>query len=82
MTKIYIPLMALVALGGCMSLHANVPEEVVRQYARKDGMDVAASCAQDGRSFSEGAVVCMADRRMTCDESGRWTQSGACGGDR
>lgn len=82
MRTITISLFALLTLGGCMSFRANVPAEVVRQYARKDGMDVAAVCDQAGKSFSEGAIVCMADREMTCDDAGRWVANGTCGGAR
>lgn len=75
MRFIAIPLFALAAagLGGCMSLHANVPEDAVRRHmAKEEGLELAALCSLDGRTFSEGALVCMADRRMTCDPSGRW----------
>ena len=74
-----LSLFALAALSGCMTLHANVPEEVVRQHvARKEGIELAAICSHEGRSFSEGAIACMAERRMTCDPTGRWTPDGSC----
>lgn len=81
MSGYHVSLIALIAfISGCMSLRANVPEEVVRGYARKDGVEIAASCARDGRSYSEGAVVCMVDRRMACSGSGRWVNEGSCEG--
>ncbi len=79
MRIVAISLLALTTLSGCLSLHANLPEEVVRRHmAREDGLDWGATCSQQGQSFSEGAIVCMAKRRMTCDSTGRWVQDGAC----
>ena len=74
-----IPLLALVTLSGCLSLHAQVPEDAVRQHlAQEEGVELAAICSHDGRSFSEGAIACMAEQRMTCDAGGRWVQDGGC----
>ncbi|MCG8588889.1 MAG: hypothetical protein MJE66_06320 [Proteobacteria bacterium] len=74
-----LSLLALVSLGGCLSLHADVPEDAVRRHmAHEEGVDLGAICSHEGRSFSEGALVCMADRRMTCDPTGRWVQDDAC----
>ena len=74
-----LSLLALVSLGGCLSLHADVPEDAVRRHmAHEEGVDLGAICSHEGRSFSEGALVCMADRRMTCDPTGRWVQADAC----
>lgn len=67
------------ALAGCMSLRADLPEDAVREMARRDGADLAALCSHDGRSFSEGAILCMAGQRMICDPTGRWVQNGECG---
>ncbi len=76
MRIVAISSLALATLGGCVTLHADLPEEMVRQMAREDG--VGATCSQDGKSFSEGAIVCMAEQRMTCDPTGRWVQDGSC----
>jgi len=65
-------------LTGCMTVQAKVPEDAVRQMARKDGADLAAICSHEGRSFSEGAILCMAGQRMSCDAAGRWIEQGAC----
>jgi len=73
--------LALTSLGGCMTLQAKVPEDAVRQMARKDGADLAAICSHDGRSFSEGAMLCMTGHRMSCDSKGRWIEQGDCGAD-
>ncbi len=73
-----ISILALVTLSGCVTLHADLPEEMVRHIARQDGVELGATCSQDGRSFSEGAIVCMAEQRMTCDPTGRWVQDGTC----
>jgi hypothetical protein len=74
-----ISILTLASLTGCMSLHADLPEEVIRQHvAREEGLELAALCSLDGRSFSEGAVACMAGQRMTCDASGRWVGEEAC----
>jgi hypothetical protein len=79
MNIVAISLLALATLSGCLSLHADLPEEVVRRHiAREDGVDLAMICSHEGRSFSEGAVACMAKQRMTCDPTGRWVQDGAC----
>lgn len=78
MRTVAISLFALFALAGCVSLHANVPEEMVWHMARRDGMELGAICSQAGETFSEGAVVCMASQRMVCDATGRWI--GANGG--
>ncbi len=79
MRIVAISLLALTTLSGCLSLHANLPEEVVRRHiAREAGVELGAICSQAGQSFSEGAIVCMAQQRMTCDPSGRWVQDGAC----
>ena len=62
-----------------MTVHAHLPEEMIRQHmAREDGIVLAATCSQEGRRFSEGAIACMAGQRMTCDQTGRWVQDGAC----
>jgi hypothetical protein len=71
--------LTLASLAGCMTVQAKVPEDAVRQMARKDGADLAAICSHDGRSFSEGAILCMAGQRMSCDDAGRWIEQGACG---
>ena len=78
MRIVAISLLALTTLSGCLSLHADLPPEMVRHIARKDGVELSAICSHDGRSFSEGAIVCMAERRMTCDPSGRWAQDDTC----
>ena len=80
MRIVVIPLLALVALTGCMSLHANIPEDVIRRHAAEEhGVELAALCTHAGNGYSEGAVTCMAKRRMTCDASGRWVmQDGGC----
>ena len=73
-----ISLLALVSLTGCMTFHAHIPEEMVRHMARKDGVELGSICVHEGQSYSEGASICMAERRMTCDPNGRWVQDGAC----
>jgi len=79
MRIVAISLLALATLSGCMSLHADVPAEVIRHHiAREDGIELASICSHEGRSFSEGAIACMAQQRMTCDPSGRWVQDGGC----
>ena len=79
MRIVAISLIALTTLSGCLSLHANLPEDAVRRHmAHEDGVELGAICSQEGQSFSEGAIVCMAERRMACDPTGRWVQDGAC----
>ena len=79
MRIVAISLLTLATLSGCLSLHADIPEEVVRRHiAREDGVDLGAICSHEGRSFSEGAVACMTGQRMTCDPTGRWVRDGAC----
>ncbi len=64
---------------GCISLHADVPAEAVRHHlAQENGIDLAAICSYAGETFSEGAVTCMASRRMSCSPDGRWVQDGHC----
>lgn len=70
--------LSVASLAGCLTLQAELPEDAVRQMAREDGADLAAICAHDGRRFSEGARVCMAGQRMSCDSAGRWTEEGVC----
>ena len=79
MRIVSISLLALATLTGCVSLHADVPDEVVRRHlAHEEGIELAALCSHEGRSFSEGAAACMAARRMTCDPTGRWVPDGDC----
>ena len=79
MRIVAISLLALTTLSGCLSLHANVSEEVIRRHmAREDGVELGAICSQEGQTFSEGAIVCMAKRTMTCNPTGRWVQDGDC----
>ena len=67
--------LSLLPLAGCMTLHADVPPEVIRQHmAAEQGIELAAVCSYEGKDFSEGASTCMAERRMSCDPSGRWVQ--------
>lgn len=74
-----ISLLALAALSGCVALHAEVPEQMVRRHiAHEQGIELGAICAHDGQNYSEGAIVCMAERRMTCDANERWLQDGEC----
>ena len=70
--------LALVFVGGCMRIRAQVPEDVVRGYARRDGVELPALCTRGGETFSEGAVVCMDEHRMVCDAAGRWVVDGGC----
>ena len=66
-------------LTGCFSVHAAIPEDVVRRHAaREDGIEVGAICSHGGLTYSEGAIACMAEQRMTCDATGRWTETGKC----
>ena len=78
MRFVVISLLALAPLSGCVSLRADLPSEMVRHIAREDGVELGAICSHEGRHFSEGAVVCMATRRMTCDPSERWVPDGSC----
>lgn len=79
MRIVAISILALTALSGCLSLHANVPGDVIRRHmAHEEGVELGAICSHEGQSFSEGAIVCMADRRMTCDSKGRWEKGDAC----
>jgi hypothetical protein len=74
-----ISILSLATLTGCLALHADVPEEAVRQHiAREEGIELASICSYEGKNFSEGAIACMADRRMTCAPSGRWISEGGC----
>lgn len=77
-----IPMFALAAVltwSGCLTLQAHVPEDVVRQHvAREEGITLPAVCAHDGLRFSEGALVCMEGRRMSCDAAGRWAEQEGC----
>ncbi len=75
-----IALLALTTLAGCLSLHADVPEDAVRQHlAREEGIELASLCSYEGNSYSEGAVAVMAARHMTCAPSGRWVPDEAGG---
>jgi hypothetical protein len=79
MRTLAISLLAIVSLTGCLSLHADVPEDAVRQHiAREEGIELASICSYEGKSFSEGAVACMSERRMTCGATGRWVPDGGC----
>ena len=79
MRLVAILTLALVPLAGCLSLHANVPEDAVRRHiAHEEGKELGAICSHEGRSYSEGALACMAGRRMSCDASGRWVEAGGC----
>lgn len=79
MRIVAISLFALVSLTGCLTFHADVPADAVRQHmAREDGIELGAICSHEGRSFSEGATLCMAERRMVCDPRARWVQDDAC----
>jgi len=57
MRIVAISILALVTLSGCMTVHAYLPDEMVRHIARKDGVELGAICSHEGRSFSEGAVA-------------------------
>ena len=81
MRFVALPVLALAVatLSGCVSLHAAVPEDVVRQHAvHEDGLDLPSICQMGGQSYSEGALACMAEQRMSCDASGRWIPAGDC----
>ena len=77
-----LALLALVAVaGGCMTVHAKLPEDAVRAHvAQEDGIDLAAICSYEGRQYTEGAVTCMAEQRMSCGPAGRWVREGDCTG--
>ena len=70
--------LALIPLTACFSLQAQIPEEMVRQMARKDGVDLGAICSFNGKSYSEGAIACMETERMVCSEGDRWVRDGTC----
>ena len=76
MRIVAIPILALATLSGCLTLHADLPEEMVRHIAREDGVELGSICSHEGQSFSEGAIVCMAMRRLTCDPTGRRLEQG------
>ena len=78
MRIIAISALAVVGLSGCFSLHAHIPEDMVRQHAREEGAELPAVCSHEGRKFSEGSVVCMETHRMVCDPAERWVPEGAC----
>ena len=79
MRLVALVLLSVVGLTGCISLHADVPEDVVRRHmAREDGVEIGAICSHEGQTFSEGAIVCMSSQRMTCDANGRWGEGGSC----
>ena len=78
MRIVAISFLALFTLSGCLTVQAELPEDMVRHIAREDGVELGAICSHEGRSFSEGANVCMTGRRMVCDENGRWEQDGDC----
>lgn len=79
MRLITISLLALATLTGCMTLQAQIPEDVVRQHVQnEEGIVLPAVCTHAGMRFSEGARVCMEKQRMSCDPSGRWLTGDAC----
>jgi len=73
-------LLALATLTtGCLSLHADIPEDVIRRHsALEDGIELGAICSLEGKGYSEGAVACMAGQLMTCDPAGRWSEGDRC----
>jgi hypothetical protein len=74
-----LALLTLAALTGCMTLHAQIPEDVVRQHVQnEEGIVLPAVCTHEGMRFSEGARVCMEKQGMSCDPSGRWLAGDAC----
>lgn len=74
-----LSMFALVPLSGCLTLHADLPEDAVRLHmAQEEGLELSAVCSHDGKRFSEGAVACMAGGRMSCDPAGRWVRDGDC----
>lgn len=79
MRIVSLSLLALTTLTGCMTLHADIPEDVVRRHAaHEEGLEIGAICSQAGQTYSEGAVACMAAQRMSCDAAGRWVMVGSC----
>ena len=79
MRVIAISLLSVTILSGCVSLHADVPEEAIRHHlAHEEGIELASTCSYEGKRFSEGAIACMAERSMTCAPTGRWLQNGGC----
>ena len=77
----FVPIALLVALpllGGCVSVQAQLPENLVRQMARHDGVEIVGVCSLGGQSYSEGALACMEGQRMTCDPEGRWIAGDGC----
>ncbi len=78
MRLIAVTVLALVGIVGCVSLQARIPEDVVRRHAAlEEGIELGAMCSLDGRTYSEGAVACMAGGAMVCDPTGRWARSEA-----
>ena len=66
-------LLSLALLTGCMTLQADIPEDVIRVHAAAEhDIELAAMCSHEGKTYSEGAITCMAEQRMTCDPDGRW----------
>lgn len=82
MRMIRIPILAvasLATLSGCLSLRADVPADAVRHHmAREEGIELGTVCSHEGKTFSEGAAVCMTGRRMTCGATARWAKDGDC----
>jgi hypothetical protein len=79
MRTLTISLIGLFALSDCVSLHAEVPDEVIRHHiARKEGIEIGAICSHESRHYSERAVACRASQRMTCSTAGRCVSLGEC----
>ncbi len=74
-----LALLPLSILTGCMTLQADIPEDVIRVHAAAEhDIELAAVCSHEGKTYSEGAVTCMAEQRMTCDPAGRWVAGDGC----
>ncbi|MFK7895714.1 MAG: hypothetical protein AB8G23_07750 [Myxococcota bacterium] len=79
MRLISITLMALATQTGCMTLKADIPEDAMRHHLEhKEGIVLPALCSHEGNRFSEGALVCMEGRQMSCDPSSRWLAGEDC----
>ncbi len=71
--------LALLGLGGCMTLKADVPPDAVRRHmAEEKGVEIGAICSHADQAYSEGARICMTGRRMVCDPTARWIADGEC----
>jgi hypothetical protein len=70
-------LAASLMLLGCVVV--RIPDGLIDNVSLDlHDIQVGSVCTHEGKAYSAGSRLCMGDRKMECEVSGRWGELGSC----